>query len=179
MGLRFGPGALPPRGSDDPRAIRAPGAGEKWGGERIGGWGRQGGELGDGLALQGMPPAPRSVRSHDPVAAQGQVLVPQLNDLVGGGKPASTPPLGEMWEAWRTITTAADLYLDSLTPALLQTHLMRDGETLPESVGTMLLRNICHYWFHIGEAHAIRQMLGHTDLPQFVGDMSSALYRPE
>jgi hypothetical protein len=30
-----------------------------------------------------------------------------------------------------------------------------------------------------GEAHAIRQMLGHTDLPQFVGDMSEALYRPE
>jgi hypothetical protein len=36
-----------------------------------------------------------------------------------------------------------------------------------------------HYWFHCGEAHAIRQMLGHTDLPQFVGDMSEALHRPE
>ena len=36
-----------------------------------------------------------------------------------------------------------------------------------------------HYWFHTGEAHAIRQMLGHQDLPQFVGEMSSALYRPE
>ena len=30
-----------------------------------------------------------------------------------------------------------------------------------------------------GEAHAIRQMLGHTDLPQFVGDMSQAFYHPE
>jgi hypothetical protein len=36
-----------------------------------------------------------------------------------------------------------------------------------------------HYWFHLGEAHAIRQMLGHPDLPQFVGDMSRAVYRPE
>ena len=36
-----------------------------------------------------------------------------------------------------------------------------------------------HYWFHIGEAHAIRQILGHGELPQFVGDMSQALYRPE
>ena len=36
-----------------------------------------------------------------------------------------------------------------------------------------------HYWFHTGEAHAIRQQLGQTDLPQFVGDMSAALYRPE
>lgn len=42
-----------------------------------------------------------------------------------------------------------------------------------------ILRNIYHYWFHLGEAHAIRQLLGHTDLPQFVGDMSEALYRPE
>ena len=36
-----------------------------------------------------------------------------------------------------------------------------------------------HYWYHLGEAHATRQMLGHTDLPQFVGDMSEALCRPE
>jgi len=36
-----------------------------------------------------------------------------------------------------------------------------------------------HYWYHIGEAHAIRDMLGHQDLPEFVGDMSQALYRPE
>ena len=43
----------------------------------------------------------------------------------------------------------------------------------------MLQRNFYHYWFHIGEAHAIRQMLGHPDLPQFVGDMSTAIYRPE
>jgi hypothetical protein len=36
-----------------------------------------------------------------------------------------------------------------------------------------------HYWFHLGEAHAIRQMQGHPDLPQFVGDMSEAVYRLE
>jgi hypothetical protein len=36
-----------------------------------------------------------------------------------------------------------------------------------------------HYWFHMGEGHAIRQMLGHGELPQFVGNMSAALYRPE
>jgi hypothetical protein len=36
-----------------------------------------------------------------------------------------------------------------------------------------------HHWYHTGEAHAIRQLLGHPDLPQFVGDMSEALYRPE
>jgi len=98
---------------------------------------------------------------------------------VGYGKPASTPPLEEMWDAWRTITSAADRYLDTLTPELLQTHLEWKGRRLPESIGTMLLRNIYHYWFHIGEAYAVRQLLGHSELPEFVGDMSVALYRPE
>ena len=36
-----------------------------------------------------------------------------------------------------------------------------------------------HYWFHLGEAYAIRQLLGHRDLPEFVGDMSGAVYQPE
>ncbi len=109
--------------------------------------------------------------------AQGKLLRPDLEDLVGWGHPASTPPLGEMWDAWRTITAAADEYLDSLTPDLMQTHLKQDGSPLRENVGTMLLRNVCHYWFHIGEAHAIRQMLGHTNLPDFVGNLPA--YFPE
>jgi CTP:molybdopterin cytidylyltransferase MocA len=113
------------------------------------------------------------------LAAQGQRIVPGLNDLVGYGKPASTPPLDEMWAAWRTITAAADRYLDTLTPELLQTHLEWQGKPYPESVGTLLQRNIYHYWFHTGEAHAIRQMLGHGKLPEFVGDMETAVYRPE
>ena len=44
--------------------------------------------------------------------AQGHVMVPGLNDLVGSGKPASTPPLDEMWADWHTITEASDIYLD-------------------------------------------------------------------
>jgi hypothetical protein len=111
--------------------------------------------------------------------AQGRVLYPELNDLVGFGKPPSTPPLEEMWFFWEAITAQADGYLDQLTPELLETHLLREGKPAPETVGTTLLRNIYHYWFHIGEAHAIRQALGHSDLPQFVGNMSTANYRPE
>jgi hypothetical protein len=111
--------------------------------------------------------------------AQGRVLAPGLHKLVGYGQPASTPPPEEMWAAWRTITVAADGYLDTLTAERLQAHLEREGKPAPESVGTMLLRNIYHYWFHIGEAHAVRQLLGHPDLPQFVGDISRAPYRPE
>ena len=113
------------------------------------------------------------------LAGQGQRLVPSLQELVGFGKPASTPPLDEMWSAWRQITAAADPYLDTLTPALLQTHWEREGKRLAESVGTMLMRNIYHYWYHTGQVHAVREMLGHTGLPEYVGDMSAAVYRPE
>ncbi len=113
------------------------------------------------------------------LTAQGKTLYPDLADLVGFGRPASTPSLTEMWEAWRTITAAADPYLDSLTPAILQTHLKLEGRRRQENVGTLLMRNIYHYWYHLGEACAVRQMLGHKHLADFVGNMSSALYHPE
>jgi hypothetical protein len=109
--------------------------------------------------------------------AQDRDAAPRLNDWVGSGRPASTPPLGNMWAVWRAVTAAADDYLDGLTTADLAAHLEVDGQPLSSSVGTMLYRNLLHYWFHIGEAHAIRQALGHRDLPQFVGDMPA--YRPE
>jgi hypothetical protein len=111
--------------------------------------------------------------------AQERMVVPGLNDLVGSGKPASTPPLDEMWAAWHTITQATDPYLDTLSTTMLQTYFIYKGKPRPESIGTMLHRNIYHYWYHIGEAHAIRDMLGQRELPQFVGDMSEAFYRPE
>jgi hypothetical protein len=111
--------------------------------------------------------------------AQGRNLAPDLNRLVGYGQPASTPPLDEMWETWRTVTSAADEFLDTLTTEQLAIHLQWKGKPLRESIGTMLLRNTYHYWFHTGEAHAIRQILGHRDLPQFVGDMSGVPYQSE
>ena len=113
------------------------------------------------------------------LVAQGRTVAPGLDDLAGFGKPATTPPLDEMWTTWRTVTKAADEFLDTLTTGDLQAHMEWRGKRRSESIGTMLCRNTYHYWYHLGEAHAIRQMLGHQDLPQFVGDMSSALYRPE
>ena len=111
--------------------------------------------------------------------AQGWAPVPGLADLVGSGKPASTPHLDEMWAAWHTVTQDADKYLESLTTSTLETHFVDKDKPRHESIGTMLLRNIYHYWYHTGEAHAIRDMLGHPALPQFVGDMTQGVYRPE
>jgi len=106
-------------------------------------------------------------------------IAPGLNELVGCGKPASTPPLKEMWAVWRKVTAEADEYLATLTPGIMQKFLLRDGKPVDENIGTLLMRNVYHYWYHTGEASAVRQMLRHSEVPDFVGDMSAAVYRPE
>jgi hypothetical protein len=111
--------------------------------------------------------------------AQGKAIHTYLNDLVGYNRPSSTPLLEEMWQTWQDITQEADVYLDTLSLDLLDTYIQFDDKQSREAIGTMLLRNIYHYWFHTGEAYAVRQMLGHKDLPDFVGDMSKANYSPE
>ena len=106
----------------------------------------------------------------------GWEIAPGLNDLVGYGKPASAPPLDEMLETWHKVISVADEFLDTLDAERLSTHRpWKDGEW-SENVGTMLMRNIFHYWYHTGESQAVRQMLGHTDLPVYVGDMSKVEY---
>lgn len=112
------------------------------------------------------------------ILAQGENKAPGLNDRVGTGKPASTPPLAEMWAVWEQVTAAADPYLDTLTSDMLVSHFEFNGKRLPESIGTQIQRTLYHYWFHIGEAHAVRQQLGHVGLPQFVGNMTTAVYTP-
>ena len=113
------------------------------------------------------------------VLGQGTIIDRNLYNLVGTGRPATTPPLNDMWAVWTLITSTADTFLDTLTPELLNEYPRYQGKALTESYGTLLLRNIYHYWFHIGEAHAIRQMLGHPNLPQFVGDMEMVEYQTE
>ena len=110
--------------------------------------------------------------------AQDKVIQPGLRKTVGYGSPPSAPKLDDMWAAWREVTAQADVYLDTVTTESLQEHFHWKGKPLEESIGTMLYRAIYHYWFHLGEAHAIRQMLGHGDLPQFVGRLHDAPYAP-
>ena len=112
--------------------------------------------------------------------AQNQMPLPQINDLFAYGAPASTPPLHEMWTAWDTITRAADPWLEVLSVEKLQEHVVIDGQPTSYVFGSLQQRVIYHYWYHTGENLAIRQMLGHTDLPEFVGDIDGeAPYRAE
>ena len=110
---------------------------------------------------------------------QERTPLPKLNTLVGYGRPASTPPLDEMLTAWRTVTAETEAFLDGLTTTRLQeTISIRDWTTT--TLGSLLLRVIYHYWYHLGEIMAIRQQLGHADLPDFVGDIDGeAPYQPE
>lgn len=110
--------------------------------------------------------------------AQGLLPVPVLDELVAHRAPATTPPLGEMLAAWRTIAKANDPWLDALTADALGADLPPPGARRP--VGDSIQRVTYHYWFHIGEIQAVRQLLGHARLPEYVGDIERlAPYRPE
>jgi uncharacterized damage-inducible protein DinB len=111
--------------------------------------------------------------------AQGKNVAPRLRELVGYGQPASTPSLLEMKATWQAVTAAADVYLETLTPAVMETCFIHNGSPVDENVGTLLMRNVYHYWYHMGEVASIRQLLGHKNLPEFVGDMSTAAYHAE
>src|SRR5262245_39206303 len=112
--------------------------------------------------------------------AQNKTLVPRIQTEFAYGAPASTPSLSEILEAWRAITTAADPWLDQLTSRDLENSISRPGAKTPITYGSLLLRTIYHYWYHLGENLAIRQMLGHSNLPEFVGNIDDeAPYRLE
>ncbi|GAB4463875.1 MAG: hypothetical protein Kow0031_41680 [Anaerolineae bacterium] len=114
------------------------------------------------------------------IYAQGQLPRPDINELFAYGAPASTPPLTETLAAWESITRAADPWLDTVTTETLQQKVVRPNRPGEYVLGSMLLRTIYHYWYHAGENMAIRQLLGHSDLPQFVGNIDGeAPYRPE
>jgi hypothetical protein len=110
----------------------------------------------------------------------GKILFPALNQSFAYGAPMSTPSLVEMRHMWHAVTEAVDPFLDSLTTRRLNEEILVKDDTGQQSVGSALRRVTYHYWYHIGETQAIRQMLGHRDLPEYVGDIEiEAPYRPE
>ena len=101
-------------------------------------------------------------------------------DAVASGEQASTPSLSAMWASWKRVTGAADAFLDTLSTADLLLPLPRDTRPEPPAAGSQLQRITYHYWSHIGEASAVRQILGHKRLAQFVGSIErQAPYRAE
>jgi hypothetical protein len=100
-------------------------------------------------------------------------------EFVSGGPP-SAPPLERVVAAWTTITTEADAWLEGATSDVLESNVMSGGRQIQRRYGDLVQRVIYHYWFHTGENAAIRQVLGHRRLPQFVGGIDRrAPYRPD
>jgi hypothetical protein len=115
-------------------------------------------------------------------ASQDRMLFPQIDEQFVTGAPASEPALSEMWTAWQAITAELDSWLDTLTSSALAEprQISLGGQAIPFTIGTNLQRVIYHYWYHTGENCAIRQLLGHSNIPQFVGNIDQqAPYHPE
>ena len=111
--------------------------------------------------------------------AQGRRVERGLNPFASG-EPATTPDFAPMLAAWRRVVKLADAYLDTFYSADLDRVLPHDRRPDAPTAGSQLQRITYHYWSHIGEASAVRQIMGHQDLVQFVGDMESvAPYRRE
>jgi len=111
---------------------------------------------------------------------QGTLLRPDVQKRFAYGAPMSTPALREVLAAWREITSNTEDFLESLTTEDLLRDLPLNGKPTGQSQGSAIRRLTYHYWFHIGEIQAIRQLQGHKRLPVYVGDIEGkAPYRPE
>jgi hypothetical protein len=86
------------------------------------------------------------------------------------GSDDPTPPSLADAIAWlREGRAFAERWLPGADDALLQ-RVPEDGSTGGENIGTAVLRATLHTWFHTGEINAVRQMLGHAEIP-YVGKM--------
>ena len=108
--------------------------------------------------------------------AQGQETSEYLSQFTWNS-PASVPPLDEVMAVWESAAAAADTYLDDITEADLDTMIYW-GERPMESVGSMIKRQTWHYWYHLGEAQAVRQVMEHKNLPPFIGQMDETVSIP-
>ncbi len=110
----------------------------------------------------------------------GEYILPEIQENYAFGSPHSTPPVKEMWAAWRKITRAADRWLDTITTKKLLQMVELDGKKTNRMYGNLLQRVIYHYWYHTGEDMAVRKMLGHSNFGYFVGNIDGkAPYTPE
>jgi uncharacterized damage-inducible protein DinB len=111
----------------------------------------------------------------------GEMPFPEIEKDFAYGAPASTPSLREILKLWQIITASTSSWLETLTSDKLQELVVKaDGTKIQRRYGSLIQRMVYHYWYHTGENLAIRQMLGHTNLPQFVGNIDrQAPYIPE
>ena len=110
--------------------------------------------------------------------AQGRIPLPVLDEVAASGGPPSTPSLKQMLAAWKKVTADSDAWMESLTTPDLLRPLPPPG--FKRTVGDAIRRTTYHYWFHIGEILALRQLMDHPRRPEYVGNIEAkAPYRAE
>ena len=98
---------------------------------------------------------------------------PALLRFFGPEADPTPPSLSEAIRLLEEANTSVD-WLASADDTLLSAS--HEGHVLGHhgNVGTALMKAVLHTWFHTGEINAVRQMLGHTEIP-FVGEMLGSL----
>jgi len=107
--------------------------------------------------------------------AQGEIIEPRLLSLVES--PNISIPLEELMGFWHKVQIAAGRFLETVTEEQLDDYFSTKQLPGSETIGTSLLRITAHIWYHNGEVQALRQQLGQTGLPQFVGNLDGVKYR--
>ncbi len=97
------------------------------------------------------------------------IVVNEAVKACGYRQPASTPDLNEMLDAWHAIQEKVAEVQAELTAEDLLVHPGPPGNQSPENLGTLMLRQLWHYWYHLGEMQGLRQAMGHEKLAQYVG----------
>ena len=101
-------------------------------------------------------------------------------DAFATGQPAAVPSLRDMQAAWERVVAGADPFLDTFTTSDLEQSPAHDPRANAPIIGSQVQYVTYHYWSHIGEVSAVRQILGHSELAQYVGDFPpEAEYRRE
>ena len=111
---------------------------------------------------------------------QGITPYPEIQQQFAYGAPGTTPELADTSRpGGRSLPQPIHGSTPSRRRSCCEEPVSR-GKPIGTTFGNLLQRVIYHYWYHTGENQAIRQQLGHTRLPQFVGDIDNdAPYRPE
>lgn len=113
------------------------------------------------------------------VRAEGLSIEPLLDDFASG-QPASIPSLAAVQAVWQRVVDRSGPLLDGLTTADLTRPLAEDRRPDAPNAGSLLQYITYHYWAHMGEVSAIRQILGHKGLVEYVSDFPPEVdYRPE
>lgn len=98
-------------------------------------------------------------------------ILPEITTKFGWGSKPSTPTLTYAWDVWNSITKAVDKRLAEFSEEDMMQEVFMEDEGVSYVNGNAIQKIIYHYWYHLGECMAIRQLYGTKNLYEPVGDL--------